>query len=228
MTTRGSPSTDDPAASMSLLRDLLRDEQAPALTLPASPRTTRDVLALVAVIAVIAAILTGAAVQRQITAPASERARQALVDRVQARESAVAAAASAVVGERERLTTREQQLLASTAVGELVVSRLATVQLLAGVTPVTGPGVSVELNDSEALTREADDPGRVQDRDVQLVVNGLWHAGAEAVAVNGIRLTSTSAIRAAGRAILVDYRPVLPPYRVDAIGDPATLQSRCS
>ena len=36
------------------------------------------------------------------------------------------------------------------------------------------------------------------------LVNGLWQAGAEAISINGQRLTSTSAIRFAGQAILVD------------------------
>ena len=43
-------------------------------------------------------------------------------------------------------------------------------------------------------------------------------AGAEAIAINGQRLTATSTIRAAGSAILVDFRPVTSPYEVSAIG----------
>ena len=46
------------------------------------------------------------------------------------------------------------------------------------------------------------------DRDLQVIVNGLWAAGAEAIAVNGQRLTACSAIRSAGEAILVDFRPL--------------------
>jgi uncharacterized protein YlxW (UPF0749 family) len=53
---------------------------------------------------------------------------------------------------------------------------------------------------------------------MQRVVNGLWAAGAEAVSVNGQRLTALSAIRAAGDAILVDNRPLVPPYTVLAVG----------
>ena len=45
-------------------------------------------------------------------------------------------------------------------------------------------------------------------RDLQIVVNGLWASGAEAVSVNGQRLTSKAAIRFAGQAILVNYRPL--------------------
>ena len=62
--------------------------------------------------------------------------------------------------------------------------------------------------------------GRVLDRDLQIVVNGLWAAGAEAISINGQRLTALSAIRSAGEAILVDFRPLSPPYVVSAVGEP--------
>jgi uncharacterized protein YlxW (UPF0749 family) len=65
----------------------------------------------------------------------------------------------------------------------------------------------------------------VLDVDMQLVVNGLWQAGAQAIAINGIRLTSTTAIRTAGEAILVDFRPLVPPYSIAAVG-PADLAER--
>jgi uncharacterized protein YlxW (UPF0749 family) len=69
------------------------------------------------------------------------------------------------------------------------------------------------------------DQGRVQDRDLQIVVNGLWEAGAEAIAINGERLTSLSAIRSAGEAVLVGFRPLSPPYRIQVIGDPQAMQT---
>jgi uncharacterized protein YlxW (UPF0749 family) len=60
---------------------------------------------------------------------------------------------------------------------------------------------------------------------MQRVVNGVWASGAEAVSVNGQRLTVLSAIRAAGDAILVDNRPLVPPYTVLAIGDGQRLST---
>jgi uncharacterized protein YlxW (UPF0749 family) len=64
----------------------------------------------------------------------------------------------------------------------------------------------------------------VLDLDLQELVNGLWAAGAEAVSINDLRLTARTAIRSAGEAILVDYRPLSPPYVVRAIGDPRALE----
>jgi uncharacterized protein YlxW (UPF0749 family) len=107
-------------------------------------------------------------------------------------------------------------------------------ELAAGALPVSGPGLLVTLADAEpdadedpvGGTTEADPRGQVRDGDLQLVVNALWASGAEAVSINGQRLGPTTAIRFAGDAVLVDFRPVTNPYLVSAIGDPATLRSR--
>ena len=87
----------------------------------------------------------------------------------------------------------------------------------------TGPGVLVVVDDSPSAAADARD--RVLDLDLQVLANGLWEAGAEAVAINGHRLSSLTAIRSAGDAITVDYRSLTRPYRVEAIGDPRTLQA---
>ena len=61
---------------------------------------------------------------------------------------------------------------------------------------------------------------------LQQLVNGLWTAGAEAISVNGHRLTSLTAIRGAGTAITVDYSSLTRPYTIQAIGDRGTLPAR--
>jgi uncharacterized protein YlxW (UPF0749 family) len=66
--------------------------------------------------------------------------------------------------------------------------------------------------------------GRIYDRDLQAVVNALWAAGAEAISVNDQRVTSQTAIRSAGEAVLVDLRPLSPPYLLRAVGDVNVLQ----
>jgi uncharacterized protein YlxW (UPF0749 family) len=98
--------------------------------------------------------------------------------------------------------------------------RVRRVQMGAGMTAMAGPGLEVVMADSD---RETDDPAEqealvIQDVDLQLVVNALWAAGAEAVAVNGQRLVATSPIRGAGETITVNFRPLAPPYRIRAIG----------
>lgn len=107
-------------------------------------------------------------------------------------------------------------------------ARLQAAQVSAGALAVTGPGVVLTIDDAPNAAGGADDGdprnqgdqdmGTVIARDLQLVVNGLWKAGAEAISVNGQRIGATSAIRFAGDAILVDYRPLARPYVVTAVG----------
>lgn len=121
--------------------------------------------------------------------------------------------------------------LAKTERGQRTRERLRTLELSAGVVPVTGPGLAVTLADAPSSDEGLGPSGaatsrdRVLDHDLQLLVDALWGAGAEAIGVNGQRVTSLTAIRSAGEAILVNYRPVKPPYRVTAIGDPDALRS---
>ena len=100
--------------------------------------------------------------------------------------------------------------------------------------PVTGPGLVLTVDHAAAgagLKNLNVDPGaltgpdltKVFATDLQIIVNGLWQAGAEAISVNGHRLTSRTAIRSAREAIIVNYRPLTRPYVITAIGDPGSL-----
>jgi uncharacterized protein YlxW (UPF0749 family) len=89
-----------------------------------------------------------------------------------------------------------------------------------GLVAVQGPGLVVTLNDSS----ERESPsGNLNDlvihsQDVQAVANGLWAAGAEAVAVNGQRVVPTSAVLCVGNTLLINGTVHSPPYRFAAIG----------
>lgn len=133
-------------------------------------------------------------------------------------------------GENDRLEAEvaQQQGAVLEGVDPESAERLAGHETAVAAGALRGPGVVLTLEDSAPLPAA---PGvtegavnRVTDADLQLAVNGLWAAGAEAIAVNGQRLTSTSAIRTAGSAVLVDFRPLSPPYVVTALGDAAQLQ----
>jgi uncharacterized protein YlxW (UPF0749 family) len=157
-----------------------------------------------------------------------EQARQALRDDI-AGESETTDDLVALLEEltAQVSSTREQALAAST-VGQRALEELARAEQGAAVVAVTGPGMRVTMDnapptaDSDPVggSAEVSVPGIVQDNDLQLLVNGLWAAGAEAISINGQRIGATTAIRQAGQAILVDLRPVTAPYVVSAIGDP--------
>jgi uncharacterized protein YlxW (UPF0749 family) len=172
------------------------------------------------------------------TAAAQVRKRQAatsgvraqLVAEVHRRTAASDALATQAARLRREVAAQQDALLRSGSVGSSVARQLSALELAVGVGPVTGPGLVVRLDDAPGGTQTDQarggqaGAGRVLDRDLQDVANGLWAAGAEAVSINGLRLTTLTAIRSAGEAILVDYRPLTPPYTVRAIGDPRLLE----
>lgn len=104
----------------------------------------------------------------------------------------------------------------------------ANLQEAIGQVAVTGPAVSVALDDAP---RSGQPPAGatpedlvVHQQDVQAVVNALWAGGAEAMTIMGQRIIATSAIRCVGNTLLLDGRTYAPPFRITAIGDPAKLQ----
>ena len=106
-------------------------------------------------------------------------------------------------------------------------SQLGKLKLYAGLTPVAGPGVEVLLDNLPERVRPGSVPGfdNIRDDDLLKVINDLRGAGAEAIAINGQRILSTSEIRLAGNHINVNLTRLSPPYHVSAIGNAATLKS---
>jgi uncharacterized protein YlxW (UPF0749 family) len=189
-------------------------------------RPGRGALALLG-FAVLGVVLAVAIVSTHVGAPAVAQRRADLVDRVRDQTARAATTEQQVQALQADVSRLNGQRLSTTSQGELLADQVAALELATAQVAVTGPGLRVTLDDASEPPPGTDPAvDRVLDRDLQGVVNGLWAAGAEAVAVNGQRLTALSAIRSAGDAILVDYRPLTRPYVVVAIGDPASLQTR--
>ncbi|RKE18145.1 uncharacterized protein YlxW (UPF0749 family) [Streptomyces sp. TLI_171] len=189
------------------------------------PTTARGRLVLAVGLALAATVVTVGAVNTQAAAPVLAKERDALVSRVSDANKAADALQRQVEQDRERVDQAQAQALA--AGNDAGVAQLAA---QTGTGGITGPGIKLVIDDASGtgVGGNVSDPrtaetfgnsGRVKDHDLQYAVNGLWLAGAEGVSVNGQRLTALSAIRAAGDAILVDNRPLVPPYTLLAIGD---------
>ncbi|WP_330284235.1 DUF881 domain-containing protein [Streptomyces sp. NBC_00588] len=231
-----------PDASMSLLTNVmdhsLDDGYAEAAARKKAagesgmPKTLRARLGLAAGLVLAALVVTVGAAQARVAAPVVAKEREELIDRID-RETAVADKLEASVDKlRDDVNTRQREALKKSGGGD----GGELVGILSGAVEVHGPGVKLVVDDAKEATsggngdpRETSDfsdTGRVRDRDMQRVVNGLWESGAEAVAINGQRLTALSAIRAAGDAILVDNKPLVPPYTVLAVGNGKQLSNR--
>ncbi|MFC7161458.1 DUF881 domain-containing protein [Aquipuribacter hungaricus] len=181
--------------------------------------------AAVVVAGLVLGLVTGAGVAALRAGPLQAQDRAVLEAEVE-RRTAVADRLAADNTELRALIEVEQ----AAAIGAGADSLLAATEelgLLTGAVEATGEGVVVVLDDAPvdevAGAGAVSDEGRVQDLDIQTVVNGLWAAGAEGVSVNGQRLTSLSTIRSAGDAVVVDLRQLARPYTITAVGDAELL-----
>ena len=183
------------------------------------PSRTSQVIAAVAGL-LMAGLLFGTAAGATVSnEPRAEKARSALledIDRAQTHQSELAASASALAAD---LRSTQADLGAA---GPL--QTVAELERASGSTAVHGPGLRIVID--QGNSGDTSGVGVIQDRDIQLLVNDLWAAGAEAISVGGVRLRPTSSIRQAGGSILVDNRPVFWPITIDAIGEPSALQVR--
>ncbi|WP_237557605.1 MULTISPECIES: DUF881 domain-containing protein [Streptomyces] len=231
-----------PDASMSLLTNVmdhsLDDGYAEAADRKKAagegglPKTLRARLGLALGLVLAALVVTVGAAQARVAAPVVAKEREELIDRID-RETGTADKLEESVDQlRDDVTTRQREALKHTGDS----GQADLVGILSGAVEVHGPGVKLVVNDAKEASTGGDgnpretsgfsDTGRVRDRDMQRVVNGLWESGAEAISINGQRLTALSAIRAAGDAILVDNKPLVPPYTVLAVGDGQRLSTR--
>lgn len=99
----------------------------------------------------------------------------------------------------------------------------------AGLTPRTGPGVTITLSDApDELIDELDpsvnlNPFVVHQQDIQAVVNAMWQGGATAVTIEGQRVVSTTGIKCQGSMVMLQGVPYPEPYVITAVGDPAGI-----
>jgi uncharacterized protein YlxW (UPF0749 family) len=195
-----------------------------------SLRSPRLVLFLVLV-----GVLVGiAAVQLRGGDTTKQRTKASLIERIEQEQEVVATRAAEAGALRAEIAALDADTLRD--VSTALAADVERLSLVAGAVPVRGPAFVVTVDDAPTTGDDATGPdpradsastdGKVIARDLQILTNSLWEAGAEAVSINGQRLTSTASIRFAGEAILVDYRPLKRPYVLTAIGDPGRLPAR--
>lgn len=112
--------------------------------------------------------------------------------------------------------------------GDAMEDELSKVKRYAGLVPLSGPGIELSVyNKTEQAGKDATYNLRtITDAHLLKIVNELYSAGAEAIAVSGQRLTAVSEIRLAGNHINVNDVPLSPPYQIAAIGNTSTMKGR--
>ena len=203
---------------MDLLTSLYRDSLDPGYAASGKHRTRWW---LVGLVAMVIGLMIGTSVADQLrAAPAEQVERDQLVQRIEDTAAATDALRARAAELQQQNRALSEGALAKDPAAAEVQRQLDLRGPATGMQAVTGPGVVLTADDADDAERRG---SKVVDIDIRQAVNGLWRSGAEAIAVNGHRLSSRTAIRGAGDAITVDYRSLTRPYRIEAIGDPNAL-----
>lgn len=225
----------DPAQSMSLINNLMRAPLDPGYEAAARKRVAqgkprsiglRSPLFIIALV-VIGLSLAVAAHALRLPQAASEKRRSELISSINERQGTIDRDSRTINTTQEQINKLQAKALDRQHDTSLA-DRLKVLELSTGTAAAHGPGLVLTLNDAPDAGTDAQgnprtdssDTERITSTDLQIIVNGLWEGGAEAISINGQRLTSQTAIRFAGEAILVNFRALQPPYDVTVIGGP--------
>ena len=157
-------------------------------------------------------LLAVVALQSQNDRPATELERQALIDNIASRQELLDSRRTSALALQTEIDSLSSRIVSPSKGAQRDV-------LNAAAGGVVGDGVEIQLSSAPGDSAG----GLISDLDVQLVVNGLWMSGAEAIDVGGSRLTSTSAIRSAGEGITVNFESISDPIVIRAIGSQGVL-----
>lgn len=196
------------------------------------PRFRRPSLwtALVPVVALVAGLLFATSSRTALGTDLRAGASSELSGLIEERDADVAR-------QQDELARLQQQVHALTDQAASRNSEVAAAQgeaerglASAGLTAVSGPGLSVTLDDAPLQAGGSLPSGATADdlvihqSDVQGVVNALWAAGADGVAIMGQRLVATSAVICVGNTLLLQGRKYSPPFTVTAVGSAAQMR----
>lgn len=229
-----------PDESMTLLTSMLErpldagyQEAADRRTAAGLPAATSTRSFIVVVLVILTGFLFAVGAQALRPKPTAAAAVKAeLVQRIETLQQEGTAQEAKIAALAKEVSDYEALALKQSGGADLT-EAVKKLEVQAGAVSLTGPGLTLTVDDSAESDAAADagarpsagfESGRVSSSDLQILVNGLWGAGAEAISINGHRLTSTAAIRFAGQAIIVDFRPLSRPYVITALGNPDSMR----
>lgn len=153
----------------------------------------------------------------------STEERSPLIETALGLQSQQEALKSDILAVRQRIGVLEAQGPGSADSLRRLYAQLEEARIAAGLIALTGPGLAFQLEDGGQGGAGLD--GLVTAHDVRVLVQELWLAGADGIAVNGERLVGSTTVIDIGGSMLVNSAYVAPPYTVTAIG-PADLYAR--
>ena len=132
----------------------------------------------------------------------------------------------------KKIDQYREAAISDTDNGELLKSELDEANIIAGLTAVKGKGIKINIDVEKVLEEIALNAGKydssvslIQDYDIMEIVNELVMYGAEAISVNGQRITNLTSIKSSGPIIKINGVNTTAPFVIEAIGEPDTLEA---
>ena len=173
-------------------------------------------------VGVLGLMMAVVAVQTDRRAEVDELGRAALIDQIELRRERVANLQSQAGELNDSIRTSVTRAAEFDGQLDELESNVSRLEVRTGFSAVRGEGVRITVDNQPGV----DVNNEIRDEDLAYLVDGLWAAGAEAIAINDQRINLLGGIRNTSRAIHVNGRPVNAPYVISAIGDNDTLQAR--
>ncbi len=182
------------------------------------PRLGRPTLL---VLAAFGLLVGTAGAQATLSAQDDRGERSSLLGQIESRRDRVSSQQQTLTDLRSDARILEAELATITQAIGSAEGTIERLDLSAGLSRVTGPGLRIVVDDPPG----ADDNELVRADDLGLLLDGLWNAGAEAIAVDGQRITAVTALRNSGTSIGVNRVPLRAPYSIRVIGNSRTLEA---
>lgn len=173
-------------------------------------------------VGVLGLMMAVVAVQTDRRAEVDELGRAALIDEIELRSERVANLQSQAGDLNDSIRTSVARATELDRRLDELGSNVSRLEVSTGFSAVRGEGIRITVDNQPGV----DVNNEIRDEDLAYLVDGLWAAGAEAIAINDQRINLLGGIRNTSRAIHVNGRPVNAPYVVSVIGDNDTLQAR--
>ena len=183
---------------------------------------------VVAAVALATGFLVAGQIKVQLLTPSNQVARyQALVRSVQELEATNADSRQKIATLRAQIDELEAAAAQRSAATQTLKDQVADLRSHAGLTPLHGPGVEVDLSNGVPGTDTGGEAGYlVNYKDVQDLVNLLFARGAEGIAVSGRRVTPLSAFSGSGSQVIIDQGPpISSPIKLLAVGDRLRMEA---
>lgn len=170
-------------------------------------------------------LATGLFISSNLSGSPIEEKRALLEERIKKTEKEREKLKNEIEKLREEISKLEKKATSESEGLKELQERLNDLRFAAGLTAAEGPGVEIVMSDGEVKNDEiVPEAYIVHDSDIRAMVNALYAAGAEAVSINGERISYVTAIRCVGPTILINSKRMSSPFTIKAIGDPESLE----